>query len=638
MSAEPHSAASGSGVPRFKPAAMRRYLRDGDKLRAVLLSLYGADPGFDAWFDNLMADVAALQRERVAELLRLDAHRAGRPEWVSAPDVIVYAGYADRLAHGLADIDRRLDGLHRLGVRVLHLLPFLTMRADENDGGFAVSDYGRVEPHLGTNADLNRLASGLRLRGISLMADMVLNHVADTHPWATAARAGDPDKLGYFHWLDSAEEVIACESHLAQVFPEQAPGNFTFVAEQQRWVWTTFYPYQWDLNFANPAVFREIVLAMLRLANMGIEIFRIDAASYIWKDLGTDCKDRPHAHTVLRALRLITDIAVPAVALLAEAITGKAEIERYFGDTRQSPECSLAYEPCLMAALWMSLAQGDARVVRAVMHATARRPRGSAWINYVRCHDDILWDVLRPDLAQAGVDFDSAVRAAAGTLHGTIPGGFGHGVSSQGETRPLHGTSGMTASLSGMAPEQSDADFAVALRRFTLLYAVVYLVPGLPLIHSGDEIGQCNADIDLAACECDTRWLHRPVLDDAEYARALAGEGRSAAVFAVLHHLGRLRQALLITERDFLPFRQLDGLPTGVLGLVRGGLAALCNFSPAPVTLEWPADALEAVGRCHDDTPLTLPGYGLAFLTADTVAAAHLSRLPDAQVCTAVSP
>ena len=344
----------------------RRYSEQEAVLHQRLSGLYGQQPGFAQWYAGLVAQVGRLAAARPAELQAQDEARLAGPDWFQHQSMLGYCAYADRFGGTLSGVAQRIPHLRELGVRYLHLLPFLRPRAGENDGGFAVASFDDVDPRLGGNADLDALTAQLRAAGISLCSDFILNHVADDHPWARGARHGDPALRGYFHVFPDRSTPDRYEQTLGQVFPQVAPGNFSHVEEMGGWVWTTFYPYQWDLNYANPAVFAEMAAALLRLANRGIEVFRLDSTAFLWKREGTNCMNQPEAHALLQALRAIVAIAAPGVLLKAEAIVPTRELPAYFGDAA-APECHIAYHSSLMAAGWGALAEQDASLLRAVL-------------------------------------------------------------------------------------------------------------------------------------------------------------------------------------------------------------------------------------------------------------------------------
>ena len=436
-----------SALPDAQHATLQRRLdRHEGILRERLHRLYGHLPGHDTWYAALMAEVARSMAVRPAELQALDRTREDNPAWFCAPTMLGYSAYVDRFGGDLAGVARRIPHLRDLGVTYLHLLPFLKPREGESDGGFAVASFDEVDPRLGTMADLEALAAQLRAAGISLCSDLILNHVADDHPWAIGARAGDVRLRGFFHVLPGRAEVDAYERTLGQVFPEAAPGNFTYNEAVKGWVWTTFYPFQWDLNYANPALFAAVAVAMLGLANRGIEVFRLDSTAFLWKRLGTDCMNQPEAHMILQALRALVGIAAPGVLLKAEAIVPTRELPAYLGSA-DAPECHLAYHSTLMTAGWAALAEQDAGLVRAVVDATPALPAGTSWLTYVRCHDDIGWKHLLPEAGNI-----ERLAAVAAFYNGGR--GFADGVAFQGGLA----TNGTAASLCGVKDAALERD------------------------------------------------------------------------------------------------------------------------------------------------------------------------------------
>src|SRR6478672_11018326 len=269
---------------------------------------------------RLVAIAARGYADRPAELHRLDQRRLLSPDWLQQPGMFGYACYAERFAGDLAGLASHLDYLDDLGVTYLHLMPLLQPRDGDNDGGYAVRDYRAVRSDLGTVDDLRDLASTLRGRGISLVVDLVLNHVAREHEWAEKARAGDPAYRDYFHVHPDRTLPDAFEQTLPEVFPDFAPGNFTWDEELAGWVWTTFNEWQWDLNWGNPEVLLELADIILALANLGVEVFRLDAVAFLWKRLGTNCQNQPEVHALTQVLRTVARLAAPAVAFKAEAI------------------------------------------------------------------------------------------------------------------------------------------------------------------------------------------------------------------------------------------------------------------------------------------------------------------------------
>jgi len=493
----------------------RRLEAIGPRLHRQLGRLY---PEHDQ--QALRQQVETLLRERAAErpaaLQALDAARRADPDWFVRPDMLGYSTYVDRFGGTVAGLAAQVDHLEALGVRYLHVLALLKARAGDSDGGFAVADYLAIEPRLGTMADVERLAERLRAARISLCVDLALNHTADDHAWAKAARAGDPFYRAFYMVVDDAEAAER-NAELPQVFPTTAPGNFTHVPEMGGNVWTTFYPFQWDLNWRNPQVFVAILDAALRLANHGIEAFRLDSTAFLWKQPGTDCRNLPQAHHIVRGLRAALDIVAPATLLKAEAIVPTAFVLPYFGIDEGDgfePECHLVYNNSLMVAGWVALAEQSAQLPAAIVAASGGLPSGANWLSYARCHDDIGWGAVLGDLRAIDAEPEARLRAAAAFLHGTGD-SWARGVPFQSDGAALHGTNGTLASLAGLEAAQDDAAREMALRRITLLNALSIASGGLATTYMGDEAGLLN-DYDYAGdpeLAHEGRWIHRPAMD-----------------------------------------------------------------------------------------------------------------------------
>jgi len=500
---------------------------------------------------RLVLDALQAAAARPPELRRLDRRREIDPAWFQRSRMIGYVCYADRFAGSLAGIRRHLDYLVELGVTYLHLMPLLRPREGESDGGYAVADYGQVDPRVGTMDDLQALAADLRERGIALCVDLVLNHTAREHEWARKAMAGEPGFREMYLVYPDRTEPDAYERTLPEVFPDHAPGNFTHFGGLG-WVWTSFHEYQWDLNYANPAVFRAMLGTMLALANRGIDVLRLDAAPFLWKRLGTDCQNQPEAHLLLQAFRALTRLAAPGLALKAEAIVSPEMLTPYLGGhDRFRPECDLAYDNQLMVMLWSTLATRDVRLAeRALSHRRAA-PAAASWVTYVRCHDDIGWSVSDADAAAAGIDGFAHRRFLSDFYAGGFPGSFGRGALFQvnpatGEAR----ISGMAASLCGIEAALEAGDpggITAAIRRLESMYAVVFSFGGIPLIYMGDELALPSDPAWAAdpAHALDNRWTHRPLMDWDLAARRHDPGSLEGRVFAAIRRLGDARRSLL---------------------------------------------------------------------------------------------
>jgi amylosucrase len=607
-----------------------RWDAHGPRLIATLTSLYADMPRFDAALQRLLTGMVACANARPDALRALDDAREREPTWFLAQDMLGYTAYVDRFGGTLRGVAERVPYLQGLGVRYLHLLPFQHAREGDNDGGFAVRDYDAIEPALGTTDDLEALTARLRDAGISLCADLVLNHTADDHRWAQAARAGDAHHRAYYHVFPDRTLPDRYERDLHQVFPMTAPGNFTHVPGLG-WAWTTFYGYQWDLDWSNPDVFAEMALTMLRMANRGIEAFRLDSTAYLWKRPGTDCMNQPEAHAILQALRAVSDIVAPGALLKAEAIVPARELPPYFGrGDAVGRECHLAYHSTLMAAAWSALAEQRGDILADVIAMTPSLPNASGWLTYLRCHDDIGWNVLRDEAAggdgRAPFDLAHIARFYAGDTADSFA--RGRSFQSAGGDH-VHGTNGMASALAGIADAQARGD-AEALRlaeqRLQLLYAIVFAAAGLPALYMGDEIALGNdetyTDDPLRADE--GRWLHRPAMNWATADAVAAQRTIDTTAGRIGHALRRMIAVRRATPslRGDAPMRALPFAEPALLGIARGDdFVALFNLSEQPQRI----DSLPcAAGKhWHDlltETPIAgtivLPAYGMQWLEA----------------------
>lgn len=528
-----------------------RFDEHGQVLFASLHRLYAqrfvSHQEFTNWCLQLTARMAVRLNERSDALLILDQKRSKQPDWFTSQNMLGYCAYADRFAGNLRGINEKIPHLQSLGISYLHLLPFLKARTGENDGGFAVSDFSQVEPSLGTMADLNQLTAALRNAGISLCSDLVLNHVADDHPWAIAARNGSDEYRDYFYHYPDRTIPDQFEETLPQIFPQVAPGNFTYIEAMQSWVWTTFYPYQWDLNYSNPAVFAEMSDAMLHLANQGIEAFRLDSTAFLWKRAGTNCMNQPEAHLILQCLRAVAAIVTPGVLLKAEAIVPTQDLPPYLGDLHGlKKECHIAYHSSLMAGAWVAMAEQNVSLLSEVIRSTPDLPPETSWLTYVRCHDDIGWNVLRPEANQLGGDVQQRLSAVS-RFYAGLDNSFASGASFQAsDPSAVHGTVGMASALCGLQKARSEEEQQAALKRMLLLYGLTLSFGGMPLIYMGDEIAQGNDDhyTNEPAHRLDSRWLHRPIWDVALASQSVNETSCNGQFLKSLKSLLHLRRRL----------------------------------------------------------------------------------------------
>jgi amylosucrase len=568
----------------------------------------------------VLQKAARAYAQRPDELHRRDMERILRPDWFQSSAMLGYAAYTDRFAGTLTGIRDQIPYLAELGVTYLHLMPLLRPRDGDSDGGYAVADYRSVRADLGTTDDLAALAVDLHRAGISLVLDLVLNHVAYEHEWAGRARAGDERYRAYFHVYPDRTEPDRFERTLPEVFPDFAPGNFTWDGDLRGWVWTTFNAFQWDVNWANPDVFTEYVDIVLWLANLGVDVLRLDAIAFLWKRLGTNCQNQPEVHAVAQALRALIRIACPAVLLKAEAIVAPDDLVHYLGHGRHHGKVSdLAYHNTLMVQIWSMLASRDVRLTARALQALPPVPTTTAWICYLRCHDDIGWAIDDEDAAAVGLN-GAAHRAFLSDFYsGAYPGSFAEGRVFQ--ANPATGDrriSGMTAGLAGLtgALRSGDEDaVTLAIDRILLAHAIVLGWGGIPVLWMGDEIG-LPADeswADEPGHESDNRWLHRPRMN-ADLQAERNGDGTVAQrLFTGIRHLTATRAGLPQLHASIQP-QVLDPSDPAVLPVLRshpeGELLELYNVSES--WRPWPVDRIQSLGFATPFDEL-----------ADTAAAVH---------------
>ncbi len=481
----------------------------------LLHALYGDRYDFFYHLEQILLTCAQAYAARPEDLKTLDEQRAAAPDWFLRVPMVGGVCYVDLFAGNLAGLRDKLPYFKELGLTYLHLMPLFKAPAKENDGGYAVSDYRTVNPALGTMDELAELAAALRQQGISLVLDFVFNHTSDEHTWAQQARAGDPTYRSFYFFFPDRTMPDAYERTLREIFPEQAPGSFTYLPDAQSWVWTTFREFQWDLNYRNPAVFNAMLGEMLFLANHGVEVLRLDAVAFIWKELGTTCESLPQAHWLIQAYNALVQIAAPAMTFKSEAIVHPDIVATYISHE----ECPISYNPTLMALLWEALATRSVTLLSYSMQQRFALPEGCAWVNYVRCHDDIGWTFADEDGWQVGINGFDHRQFLNSFYTGQFHGSFARGVPFNYNplTRDMR-ISGTAASLAGL--EQALATHNAehrehALKRLRLIHSVILSVQGIPLIYLGDELATLNdysyeQDAGKAA---DSRWVHRPRFD-----------------------------------------------------------------------------------------------------------------------------
>ncbi|MGB1287207.1 MAG: alpha-amylase family glycosyl hydrolase, partial [Aggregatilineales bacterium] len=357
------------------------------RLLDLLLKLYGDRYDFFYYLEKILVNTAQMFADRPADLRDLDRNHINNPDWFLSEKMLGMVCYVDLYAGDIAGLRKKLPFFKEMHITYLHLMPLFKAPETNNDGGYAISDYRTVNPDLGTMADLADFARELRENGISLTLDFVFNHTSNEHEWAQKAIAGNDTYRDYYHMYPVRTIPEQYEQTLREIFPAQAPGNFTYYDDIGYWVWTSFYDFQWDLNYKNPDVFNAMLGEMLFLANQGVEVLRLDAVAFIWKEMGTSCENLPQAHMIIQAYNALLKIVAPAMIFKSEAIVHPDDVMSYISQN----ECAISYNPTMMALIWESLATRSGKLFQYSMSKRYDLPDGCSWVNYVRVHDDIGW-------------------------------------------------------------------------------------------------------------------------------------------------------------------------------------------------------------------------------------------------------
>lgn len=601
---------------RSAPAALRAFFEAGEAdarfreqlalryadLTRLFDRLYGSRLDRDVHLERLLQVLLRRWNERPDALRVLDDRRVRAGAWYADGSLVAMQLYVDRFCGSIGALGDELDYFEDLGVNLVHIMPVLETPAGPNDGGYAVSDYLRVRAGLGTLDDVAALAAEMHRRGIALAFDFVLNHTSDEHEWARRALAGDPAYRDYYHIFSDRTIPDVYDDCMPEVFPLTAPGNFTFRTEIDAWVMTVFHHYQWDLNYTNPTVLIEIIDTLLQLANVGIDVFRLDAVPFLWKRLGTSGRNLPEAHVIARLIHVALGVSAPGVITTAEAIVQPKEIVRYFGEGEWAGrECELAYNAGLMVLLWDAIATGKPSLLRRGLAGLPNPPSDTAWLNYVRCHDDIGLgydeDHIRAEGWDPGAHRDFMIRYFTGEFAGSTASG------ARFMDNPRTGDariSGTAASLAGLErAEPGSVEEAQAIARVILLHAVILSIAGIPVIYSGDEIAVTNdySYLDSPSLASDNRWMHRPHVGRDQRDARMNARDPAHRVFSALRALIAVRSRC-VPLCGSAPSRIVSSDNPHLLAFTRTSgserVLMIANFNSAPAVV--PQAILRAAG------------------------------------------
>lgn len=566
----------------------QRMEKHQDELRWLYMELYGND----AMYAELCEQMHDYYLKRSTELKKRDIKKEKNPDWFKEKEMLGMMLYIDNFAGNLKGVEKKLAYLKECNVNCLHLMPFLDTPKGKSDGGYAVADFRKVRPDLGTMKDLARLTEKCHENGMNVCMDFVMNHTSEEHEWAKRARAGEGEYMSRYFFYDNGDIPARYEETVPQVFPTTAPGNFTWLPEIGHYVLTTFYPYQWDLNYRNPRVFNEMMYNFLFLANQGIDIIRIDAVPYIWKELGTSCRNLKEVHTIVRMMRMIAEIVCPSVILLGEVVMEPEKVVPYFG-TVEKPECHMLYNVTTMVTTWNSIATRDIRLLKKQMDIVSRLPKQYTFLNYLRCHDDIGWGLDFDTMKQWGMEEPSHKRYLNDYFTGKIADSISRGELYNDDPVTQDARfCGTTASMCGIEAagfEGNAEKMQTAIQEDLMLHAYMLTQSGIPMLYSGDELGQVNdySYKDDAEKASDSRYLHRgaflwELADKRKDLSTVQGQ-----LFQMLNRLEQIRRQenVFSQEAEVYTYDVHNDSILGILREYKGErFIALFNFSESEQT------------------------------------------------------
>ena len=599
-----------------------RFERHFDELRWLYMELYDNS----SMFAELCDKIGGFYKERGKDLKALDEKREKQPDWYKQNDMLGMMFYIDNFAGNMKGVKSKLDYIEKCNVNYIHLMPFLETPKGRSDGGYAVSDFRKVQENLGTMEDLEKLTDACHKKGINVCMDFVMNHTSEDHEWAKKARQGDGEYMSRYFFFDNSYIPSLYEKTVPQVFPTTAPGNFTYLQEEGHFVMTTFYPYQWDLNYKNPRVFNEMMYNFLYLANKGIDIIRIDAVPYIWKELNTSCRNLSQVHTIVRMMRMIGEIVCPGILLLGEVVMEPEKVVPYFG-TVEKPECHMLYNVTTMATTWHTVATRDVRLLKKQLDIVNSLPKDYVFLNYLRCHDDIGWGLDYGTLMTEGI----GERSHKKYLNDYFQGYDGNS-NSRGElynADPVTGDArfcGTTASMCGVEKagfENDEAAMEKAIQMDVMLHAYMFMQSGIPVLYSGDEIGQVNdytykEDPDKAP---DSRYIHRGAMNWELAGNISKKDTVEAKIFHSLEQLEQLRkkEKVFVSNADTWTIETWDNSVLCMGRYFEGEkIIGLFNFSEHDKTAwinETDGDYVELIsGKEMKPIGVNIPAYGFYYL------------------------
>lgn len=463
------------------------------EIKEVIQGIYGKQ-NVDAIYTNVMKHAENAVKERSEELKNQDKTRDF--EWYKKE--IIYMFYVDyfgvvreKSGNTFKDTALMFDYLEDLGVTTLYMLPFA--ESPMADSGFDVKNPREVRKDLGGLIQFEKFVTEAKKRGFKIKADLVLNHFSDEHEWFKKLEAGDEKYLNYFVYTDKMPEykkyndenlgtVIEYTeadgkiSKRRQIFPENTENNYRKVRVNGKdyYLYHTFYPFQLDINWENPEVLYYMLDTITNWANLGVDIFRMDAVPYLSKEAGTNAENQPKTHAIVHLLSDYLQITAPSSVIQVEACQTPKDILPYFGKEREvsvnidddklkfkrTTEAQIAYHFPNMNAIWAALITGDKKYFTDTYKKTPSIPKTAVWGNFLRVHDELTLEMVSPEVRNIIFEYLEPKGA---------------------EFRNGFGVSGRLANFLDKNPNRIEQAFAILLS-----------IPGIPIIYYGDEVGAVN--------------------------------------------------------------------------------------------------------------------------------------------------
>ncbi|MDE3124274.1 MAG: alpha-amylase [Bacteroidota bacterium] len=590
-----------------------RFIANATAIEALFKQLYAQNSQYSFYWKELLQSIIHAYTQRPLTLLERDEQKEQPTQWFLSNELVGMSLYVDRFCGNINNLENKLPYFKELGVNVLHLMPIFESPLHESDGGYAVSNFRKIDNRFGTLQDLQKLQNSMQQQQMYLMLDIVLNHTSHQHEWAIKAKKGEKKYQDFYYMFPNRQIPDLFDASMPEIFPESAPGNFTYVTDCNQWVMTVFHQYQWDLNYKNPEVFIAMLENIFFYANLGVDILRIDAPAFIWKEIGTTCQNLPQAHTLLQLIKCCVEVATPGMALLGEAIVAPKKIMQYFGTgLYEAHECDFAYNATQMALQWDALATQDVRVMLAAQEDLVKKPFGTSWITYTRCHDDIGLGYEDNSIRKAGYNPYEHRRYLKNYYSGNTDNSTARGalfsVNPKTQDARISGTLASLCGLEFALAQQNENFIEMAIAKIMMMQAQSFFLGGLPMLFYGDEVGYTNdySYLNDPTKSYDNRWMHRPIIDWNKNDRKNIPGTIENTIFTQTQKLLQIRKNLPILS-DYSNITWLTPHNIHVAGFMRSvGLEriyALFNYSNNAAYLTWYAF------KEHGDAPKKLYNY-----------------------------